>query len=108
MKKGKELLGKRIKEIRKARKMTQPELAEIIDVDPKYISRLETGTSTPSLDTIINIADAFDTSLCELFDFSNMDEKDELISHLIQKLKMANTNSVRLVYTVANAVLNYS
>ena len=87
MKKGKELLGKRIKEIRKARKMTQPELAEIIDVDPKYISRLETGTSTPSLDTIINIADAFDTSLCELFDFSNMDEKDELISHLIQKLK---------------------
>ena len=87
MNQGKELLGKRIKEIRKTRGMTQPQLAERIGVDPKYISRLETGTSTPSLDTILNIASSLDVETSELFSFSHLDEKEILIDRLVKKLK---------------------
>jgi DNA-binding XRE family transcriptional regulator len=48
----KKLLGQRIKEIRKSKNLTQPALAELVNVDSKYISRIETGNSYPSLDTL--------------------------------------------------------
>ena len=102
----KEDLGKRIKEIRKIRSMTQPKLAELISVDPKYISRLETGTSTPSLDTLFNIAVALEVEVADLFDISHLDEKEELIEQLVRKLKKANSHNVRLIYSISNTILN--
>ena len=46
-------IGNKIKEIRKKRGLTQAKLAERINVDPKYVSRLETGSSVASITTII-------------------------------------------------------
>ena len=40
--------GKRLQEIRKMRKLTQLMLAEKVEVDAKYISRIESGISSPS------------------------------------------------------------
>jgi len=36
----KKLLGARIKELRKIRKLSQDQLAEKIDIDPKHLSRI--------------------------------------------------------------------
>ena len=106
MKQGKEFLGKRIKEIRKTRKMTQEKLAELICVDPKYISRLETGNSTPSLDTIMKISEALDIEAAELFNFSYLDEKENLIEQILVKLHNTNSKNVRLVYGITNMILS--
>jgi len=43
MKSNKELLGARIRELRKGLKMSQEQLSELVDVDPRYISRIELG-----------------------------------------------------------------
>ena len=43
------LLGLRIKEIRQNRKISQDKLSEKLDIDPKYLSRIEVGKATPSL-----------------------------------------------------------
>ena len=56
MKNTKELLGGRIRELRKGLKMSQEQLSELIDVDPRYISRIERGNCFPSLETLENIA----------------------------------------------------
>ena len=58
MKNDKVLLGARIKELRKQKKMSQNVLSEKINIDPKHISRIEVGHSFPSLDTLNNIANA--------------------------------------------------
>ena len=100
------LLGKRIKELRKSRNMTQPELAEKISVDPKYISRLETGTSTPSLDTLHNIADALCVEIAEIFTFSYMKDREELIFQILNKLKTTNSKNVKIIYNITNAIVN--
>lgn len=39
----KKLLGARIKELRTGRGLSQEELAEMVGVDPKHLSRIETG-----------------------------------------------------------------
>jgi transcriptional regulator with XRE-family HTH domain len=57
MKTTKELLGARIKELRKARGLSQEQLSEKINIDPKHLSRIiEVGKSYPSLDTAEKLA----------------------------------------------------
>lgn len=54
----KECLAKRIREIRKAKGWTQPELAKKLYVSRNTISGWETENCMPSLDNVIAIADA--------------------------------------------------
>lgn len=56
------LLGKRIKDIRKKKGMSQAQLSELIDKTPTYVSYIETGIKSPSLETLIMIANALGVS----------------------------------------------
>lgn len=44
--------GKRIKELRCKKGITQYQLAELVGIDPKHISHIETGRSFPKADLI--------------------------------------------------------
>ena len=72
----KELLGLKVKEIRRMRKITQQKLSEIIGVDNGYISKLEVGQNFPSIGTLEKIAKALDVELVELFQFTTTKEND--------------------------------
>lgn len=52
----KQLLGRRIKELRKRLKLTQDVLAERSDLSPKYLSNIERGHENPTLDTLLRLA----------------------------------------------------
>jgi len=70
----KELLGAQIREIRKARGLTQEQLAEMIDVEQKHVSRIESGKNYPSIDRLEKIAAALNSSLTNsrsLFDLTS-------------------------------------
>jgi transcriptional regulator with XRE-family HTH domain len=75
MKKTQELLGARIKELRKAKKLSQEELAELIGIEPRHMSRLEVGKSYPSLDRLERIAKALDADLKDFFDFTHLEAR---------------------------------
>lgn len=87
MKTTKELLGARIKEVRKSRKISQEQLSEKVDVDPRYISRIEVGRSYPSLETLENIARALEVEVKELFDFSHQEARPDSIEQINTFLK---------------------
>lgn len=53
--KDKNYIASKIKFFRKNAKMTQEQLAELVQISPKQISKIETGTYTPSLPTFIKI-----------------------------------------------------
>jgi transcriptional regulator with XRE-family HTH domain len=46
--------GTRIKQLRKARKLTQSQMGEILDLHYTQVARLEKGQSTPSTLTLVN------------------------------------------------------
>lgn len=53
--------GNRIKELRREANLTQQELAEMADIDYKYLQKLEgKNPSSPTLGIIEKIAQAFD------------------------------------------------
>ena len=63
----KTLLGKNVKYYRFRKKLTQEQLAEILDASSNYVGRLERGQHSPSLDKIEIIATALDIEPYELF-----------------------------------------
>lgn len=52
--------GKRIKQIREEKGLVQTDIAYESDLEPGYVSRLELGKSSPTLEVIISLAKALD------------------------------------------------
>ena len=62
-------LGKNIKKRRKALGLTQEELAEKINMSLNFVGKIEVAFSKPSLDTLIIIANALETTVSMLTKF---------------------------------------
>ena len=83
----KQLLGKRIKELRIRKGMKQEHLAEMINVDHTTISNIENGKNYPTLSNLENLLDALDSSFLEVFDFNHKQLHEDLINEINEKLK---------------------
>ena len=70
------ILGNHIRAERKARNLTQEQLAEILDVATIYISRIENGALRPSLTLIEKMSSFFGVDEAELM-FGMSSETDE-------------------------------
>jgi len=63
-----QLVGRKIRQLRKERKLTQNELASRIGVQQSDLSRMEKGEYRVSLDTLFRILAEFDMGIGEFFD----------------------------------------
>lgn len=60
-------LGRRIRELRVAKQLTQEQAAERAKLDPKHWQDLETGRTNPTLATLVGISRALGVKLSDLF-----------------------------------------
>jgi transcriptional regulator with XRE-family HTH domain len=60
-----ELLGTRVRSLRRKHGWTQVEMAELLGVDRSYLSEIETGKKDPSLRVLKTIADGFKLTLAQ-------------------------------------------
>lgn len=65
-------LGQRIASLRKARKLTQEQLAEAIGCSVEFISLVERGVNAPSVAGLEKFAKVLKTEVKELFNFEEM------------------------------------
>lgn len=63
------LLGKRVKNLRISRNLSQEELATLSDLDRTYISSIERGKRNVSLINLARLSDSLGISLSDLVDF---------------------------------------
>lgn len=102
----KELLGKRIKELREKRGYTQQQLAEKVGIDQRNLSKIECGITFPSK-SLAELARCLQISLPELFDFEhikvNDDEKKAVMKCMIDEFK---PEEVELAYKILTAIFN--
>ena len=56
------IFGKIISDLRKSARLTQEELAERAGVHRTFVSQLERGLKSPTLDTILKLCDALETT----------------------------------------------
>ena len=61
-------IGNFLKELRKARGLTQEQVAEVFGVAGRTVSRWETGSNMPDLSILIQIADYYNVEIREILD----------------------------------------
>ncbi len=64
-----DLLGANIKKIRKQKKLSQNQLAEILDFSREHIACIETGKEFISLRKLFLLADVLEIPVKDFFDF---------------------------------------
>jgi transcriptional regulator with XRE-family HTH domain len=69
-----ELVGRKIRQLRRQRKLTQVELAERIGIHQSDLSRMEQGEYKVGLDTLLKILGTFDLNIGEFFEENTASE----------------------------------
>ena len=59
-------IGVFLKELRKEKELTQEQLAEIVQVSNRTVSRWENGNNMPDLDILIELSDFYEVELREI------------------------------------------
>lgn len=62
-------LGRRVKYLRHHSNLTQAQLAEMTNLSINYISEIETGVASPTLKTLLSLAQELNVEMKELFSF---------------------------------------
>ena len=106
MEQTRKLLGARIKELRRLRGLSQEQLAEMIDIDPKHLSRIEVGRSFPSMDTLAAMAKSLQVEIKDFFEFAHQKKtSQELTKAICSLLKEAGEDKQRLILKVVRAII---
>ncbi len=63
-----ELVGRKIRQLRRQRKLTQTELADRIGIHQSDLSRMEQGEYKVGLDTLLKVLQTFNISIGEFFE----------------------------------------
>lgn len=56
----------KLKEMREKRKLTQEELAELMEVDRTTVTKWETGTNSPSAKTLLKLVKVLDCKIGDI------------------------------------------
>ena len=79
----KELLGRRVRDLRRKKAVTQERLAEIANVDVKYLGGIERGTENPTIAMLQKLADALSAKIHQLLDFEHELHGEKLLRRRI-------------------------
>lgn len=86
-----ELVGRKIRQLRRQRKLTQVELAEKIGIHQSDLSRMEQGEYKVGLDTLLKILQTFDLSIGDFF------EENEGAESLYQRFRSLSASAQKEV-----------
>lgn len=103
--KGDKTFGLRIKELREKKKFTQEQLAEILDIDSRSLSRIETGMSFTTIEKLKKLANALDVDIQDLFYVEQSSNKEELILKINTLLNSAQIDDLQKIYKIILTLL---
>ena len=102
-----EKIGNFISKCRKAKKLTQEQLAEMINIAPKNLSKIEVGTCFVSAETLENLVIALDTTTEELFANNHIKLPEELLAGIYKNLNKISNNQgkLELIYKIVEFIV---
>lgn len=92
------LLGKRIRSLRTAKKLTQQELGEKADINYKFLGEIERGQQNPSFQILARIAAALEVELPELFRLeTEITDREDVLNRIAEIVESLNDEDLRQV-----------
>jgi len=94
----KKLLGKRIKELRKNKGLTQEQLAEFVGLETSSLSGIESGRHFPSFSTLEKIANCLNVELRTIFNYNHLISLTDMKNTIINNLDKLDPNTISVIY----------
>lgn len=88
--------GEKLKRLRKSKNYIQEQLAEMIDIDPRNLSRIEVGLSFVKAETLEKILNALDITTEQLFSNDHIKNPEELLADIHKFLNIAQDDRTKL------------
>lgn len=101
----KEQFAKNLKTIRKSRKLTQEQLAEIVNVDFRYISFLENAKSFPSCDLIEKLSKALNANYTDLFMNEENMSREQIKKQLLETIELLDNKNLNILLNLAKDLI---
>ena len=101
-----ESLSERLKTLRKAKDMTQEQLADYMGVSPQAVSRWETGATSPDISALPQLSDLFGISIDELLGYDEVERQKEISSVIADAEEQINQNITEEPIIVLRGTLN--
>lgn len=98
------LLGQKIRQLRNAHHFSQADLAELIDVSTNYIGQIERGDRKPSLETLVSLCNALNTSMDYMLSDSIHRDEDQISQDILSKLSSLSPAEKEYFY---NTIVSY-
>ncbi|MBR1423935.1 helix-turn-helix transcriptional regulator [bacterium] len=99
----KQLLGLKVKELRKSRNLTQEQLAERVGIGTANISYIENGKFLPSVETLVKLSEIFEVYPYQLYMFEHLKPIEELKNELFAAMDR-DDDLVRLMYRIFQGI----
>ena len=96
----------RIKYLRKRTGITQEKLAEIVGIDAKHVSHIETGRSFPKAELIEKFAMALNIDYKELFLFDRTNNRDIMIKEIGELIQKIDENLLKIIHKIILDIVN--
>lgn len=100
----KQKIGCRIKELRKAKKLSQEKLSEMTDIAQNTLSYIETGDNFFTADTLEKLSAALEVEPQEIFDFEHFKDDKALLAEIITLLNQ-NPEKIPEIYRIIKAII---
>ena len=101
----KSVIGKKIRQFRKLKNLTQFELAEKVGLNEKQISRIEMGLNYPTYTTFVKLIDVLDIDVANFI----VDESTEISMYenkINNFIKVSNEAELKMYYEVMQSIKN--
>lgn len=103
-----ELLGKRIRDERLLLRMTIEQLAEKVNKSTNYIGQIERNDGKPSLETVVDIANALGTTVDKLLkDSIEIESNDIMIKELLSNFQLLDRQGKQFILDMVNRFITY-
>lgn len=98
-------LGERIRHLRKARGLTQEQLAQAAGISDKYLSEVERGASKVSVEILDKIATGLNIGIQDILSLTSEEDRGQLESYLFRLIKGASDEQLATLHRVIRAIL---
>jgi transcriptional regulator with XRE-family HTH domain len=105
MKTIKVLLGNRIREIRKMKGLTQEQLAELVNIEQKHVSRIELGKSAPTFERLELFSQILNVPIADFFHYDHFEDQKTRAKSFDEMMKELSEENQKLAYRIFSGII---
>ena len=93
-------LGKRIKELRENKSLSQQQLADILNMEASNLLKIERGIQIPKEESLLKLSNVLNVNVVDLFDYEHFTDRVTLLTNINKILTVSDDTTLQKIYKI--------